>query len=236
MLSLPPDGRAPGRAPLPTGDIGKRGNDCEGRPTGNGGGSLEPWPADLGSARGIIPIAADTAPARPRPGPTRSGTYGPLASGIGGAVASGSRYPHKVDDIAFAIERDFVVAIVNGVDLREMFGRTGLIGFSPRMLPPSGELFGEQRERAEDGGPMPDALPVLVCGCGEAGCGSVTVRVSTEKDQIVWSDFSDYFPENGAVPMSFGPFRFDRSGYSQAIGAAARAWRREGRHVRERRG
>lgn len=63
-----------------------------------------------------------------------------------------------------------------------------------------------------------------------------TLGVSTDQDQIVWSDFSDYFPENGAVPMSFGPFRFDRSSYSQAVGAAVRAWRREGRHVRERLG
>ncbi len=141
-----------------------------------------------------------------------------------------------VDDIAFNVERDSVVPIVNGVDLREMFGRPALLGFSARMLPPSGELFGEQAERGEDGRLLPEALPVLVCGCGEAGCGSVTIRVSTDRDQVVWSDFSDFSPENGAVPMSFGPFRFDRSSYSRAVGAAARAWRRESRHVSERLG
>ena len=75
MLSLPPDGRAPGRAPLPTGDSGKRRNDCEGRLTGNGGGSLEPWPADLGSARAITPTAADTA--RRGAGPDRHGAAHP---------------------------------------------------------------------------------------------------------------------------------------------------------------
>ena len=128
------------------------------------------------------------------------------------------------------------VPILNGVDLREMMGRAGLLGFAPRMLPPSGELFGEPEAPGGYDRPLGEVLPVLVCGCGEAGCGSVTVRVSTDQDQIVWSDFSDYFPENGAVSMSFGPFRFDRSGYSQAVGAAVRAWRREGRHVRERLG
>lgn len=141
-----------------------------------------------------------------------------------------------MDDIAFIIERDTVVTIVNGVDLRELFGRAGPLGFSPRMLPPSGDLFGELEGPGGDGRPLGEAVPILVCGCGEAGCGSVTVRVSTDTDQVVWSDFSDYFPENGSAPMSFGPFRFDRSGYSQAVGAAVRTWRREGRHDGERLG
>ncbi len=135
----------------------------------------------------------------------------------------------SVDDIAFNVERGSVVPIVNGIDLREMVGQLGLIGFSPRMLPPSPELFGEQEGRDEGGRFPREVLAVLVCGCGEAGCGSVTVRVSMEQDQIVWCDFSDYFPENGTVPMSLGPFHFDRGGYSQAVGAAVRAWRREGR-------
>lgn len=82
-----------------------------------------------------------------------------------------------MDDIAFIIEHDTVVPIVNGVDLRELFGRAGLLGFSPRMLAPSGELFGEPETPGGDGRPLGEALPVLVCGCGEAGCGSVTVAL-----------------------------------------------------------
>lgn len=132
-----------------------------------------------------------------------------------------------MDDVSFRVERDYVVPVVNGTDFRELIGRSGLIGFMPTLLPPSGELFGVSE--APGAGPGQGAfappVPILTCGCREAGCGSVTVRVSTAHDEVVWDDVSDYAPETGAVALPLGPFRFSRPEYTKAVGSAARTWR-----------
>ncbi len=132
-----------------------------------------------------------------------------------------------MDEVTFHVERAYVVPVVNGTDLRESIGRPGLIGFSPMLLPPSGELFGESE--APGAGPgqgaFAEPVPILTCGCREAGCGSVTVRISTAQDEVVWDEFSDYAPETGAVALPLGQFRFSRAEYGEAAGAAARTWR-----------
>ncbi len=115
--------------------------------------------------------------------------------------------------------------MVNGVDLRDLADRPGLVGFSPKLLPPSGELFGEAEQRiaSRNFEPWAPSVPILMCGCGEAGCGAVTIRVSAAQGEIVWSDISDYSPENGAVDLRVGPFRFNRPDYSKAVGSVVRA-------------
>lgn len=135
------------------------------------------------------------------------------------------RYSRQMDAIAFPVERGYVLAVVNGVDLRDIASRPGLMGFDPKLLPPSGELFGEaeQRNASRYLEPWAPSVPILVCGCGEAGCGAVTIRVSGAQGEIVWSDISDYSPENGEVDVRVGPFRFNRADYSKAVGSAVRA-------------
>ncbi|MEZ4437156.1 MAG: hypothetical protein R3F65_32580 [bacterium] len=55
---------------------------------------------------------------------------------------------------------------------------------------------------------------LLVCDCGEAGCGAVVTRVDLLDGVVVWSGFRQ--PQRGWA-LDVGPLRFDRAAYAAAL-------------------
>lgn len=59
---------------------------------------------------------------------------------------------------------------------------------------------------------------LLGCMCGEPGCWPLYAKVSVEADLVVWKDFRHGMRRSRDY-SGFGPFRFDRLQYNQAIEA-----------------
>jgi hypothetical protein len=98
--------------------------------------------------------------------------------------------------------RELLIAIDDRLELR-VWGGLGmepdsLLNSKMPLLPP------------EDGVPM-DAI-VQRCGCGEVGCGSLTVTIVREGDRIRWSDVRE-----GPRKMEIGPFTFDADVYEAEV-------------------
>jgi hypothetical protein len=63
-------------------------------------------------------------------------------------------------------------------------------------------------------------IAVLNCTCGDLGCGGVVARIAVDGESVTWSEFSN--PRSSTF-LPLGPFRFDRSEYSEAVSAVSAA-------------
>jgi hypothetical protein len=66
------------------------------------------------------------------------------------------------------------------------------------------------------------------CGCGEVGCGSLTVTMQRVGDTVEWTDARD-----GRRRYNVGPFRFDATAYEDELRRADRdrAWERREQRI-----
>ncbi len=65
-------------------------------------------------------------------------------------------------------------------------------------------------------------IAVLACECGELGCWPLECRVSIDGDTVTWSDFEQPHRETRDY-TAFGPFRFDRHMYEEALAGLPRS-------------
>jgi hypothetical protein len=78
------------------------------------------------------------------------------------------------------------------------------------VIPPSGQWLGDPGAGlAEDG-----RAAVLVCACGDFGCGGVAARSTIDREFVTWSDFR-WANSLDAVPIA--PLRCDRADYEAAL-------------------
>lgn len=65
---------------------------------------------------------------------------------------------------------------------------------------------------------VPDEYaPALTCSCGDFGCGGALVRITFDRDLVVWSDFKTANYEDS---IDLGTFTFKRKPYEAALRAA----------------
>ncbi|MEU1432233.1 hypothetical protein ABZ412_34725 [Nocardia sp. NPDC005746] len=60
--------------------------------------------------------------------------------------------------------------------------------------------------------------PVLVCRCGELGCGGLLTRITPTGNLVVWNCFGPPYNTDRDY-RTFGPFLFNRDQYDKAIRA-----------------
>ncbi|WP_327141538.1 hypothetical protein [Nocardia sp. NBC_01327] len=60
--------------------------------------------------------------------------------------------------------------------------------------------------------------PVLVCTCGELGCGGLLTRITLTGNLVVWDRFGLPYRTDRDY-SAFGPFLFDRDRYDKAVRA-----------------
>lgn len=66
-------------------------------------------------------------------------------------------------------------------------------------------------------------VPLLGCECGEWGCWPLTADVHATVDEVVWANFGQ--PHRVDRDYSgFGPFRFGRADYEDALAELAPIW------------
>ncbi len=132
-------------------------------------------------------------------------------------------YDRGVDVIKFrSTGQEGVRTLINGQDLRDIIGSRGWYGFYPQFaLPPADALLGGDPGRVNSYDPQssPRGLPVLVCGCGEAGCASILVDIRIDRGEVVWSDFRELRPGGDRTLRGVRPFRFAISQYRAALRA-----------------
>jgi hypothetical protein len=121
-----------------------------------------------------------------------------------------------------------VVPEIDGVPLTTLIG-----GYERhRGLPPAGRpygglvpafyRFGKMNRHFRGGttetfGP---ATPVLGCNCGDWCCWSLMCRIGVTDYEVTWDSFTQ--PHRPGVDYrGFGPFRFARAGYEDALGDLA---------------
>ena len=63
---------------------------------------------------------------------------------------------------------------------------------------------------------LANKTPVLGCSCGEWGCWPLLVRIVATEDLVSWSDFEQPFRSQRDY-SGFGPFRFARNRYEEAL-------------------
>jgi hypothetical protein len=119
---------------------------------------------------------------------------------------------------------DFVVDGRSMAELLDVGENIGCLGWWPV------KAEAEHLERLKDRAPadLPSGrVSLYVCPvCGGLDCGAVTVRITREGDDLVWSDFAwereadldDYAPYPRGIP-GVGPFRFDRAQYRRTLNA-----------------
>ncbi len=106
--------------------------------------------------------------------------------------------------------------------------RPGLAGSyeglpAAEVLPPSRHFLGKPEAQHLS---MQDRVHILGCDCGESGCWPLACRMTTEGNQVRWSDFCQPHrssPQNPAIWNydGLGPFTFGRAQYEEALELAA---------------
>jgi hypothetical protein len=87
---------------------------------------------------------------------------------------------------------------------------------------PSRQLLGEPLELYQGAN---DKTVLMVCGsCGFSDCWPLQAKVAVLEDEIVWSDFRQPYRQKGSASGewrydNFGPFRFDKQQYLEALGS-----------------
>jgi len=94
----------------------------------------------------------------------------------------------------------------------------GLIPAQFRFGPLSGHFLAEEGAFVNEQG----KVPLLGCSCGEWGCWPLLALVTADDDAVVWSAFEQ--PHRPKRDYSgFGPYRFERAEYDEALQALERA-------------
>lgn len=119
-----------------------------------------------------------------------------------------------------------VVPLIDRVPLTELID-----GFeTAAAMQPAGDAYGGLVPEFYRFGPMQDHFlgrsataarpktPVLGCACGEWGCWPLMTRVTVTADLVVWDSFEQPH-RKGRDYTAFGPFRFDRGQYDDALRA-----------------
>ncbi|RZQ63764.1 hypothetical protein [Amycolatopsis suaedae] len=108
-----------------------------------------------------------------------------------------------------------VVPRLDGTPLTELIDR-----FETRAgMRPAGEVYGGlnvRRVHERFHGATDPKAAVLGCSCGDEGCWPLLARITVTGDLVVWDDFEQpHRPERDYT--GFGPFRFDRGQYDEAV-------------------
>jgi hypothetical protein len=59
-------------------------------------------------------------------------------------------------------------------------------------------------------------VPLLGCECGEWGCWPLLASITVTGDEVAWSEFEQPYRQERNYG-EFGPFRFERSQYDEAL-------------------
>ena len=106
------------------------------------------------------------------------------------------------DEGTSAYGRQLLIAIDNSLELRHWGG----LGMEPDLL------LNPEMPLLPGGTGEPVDVVVQRCGCGEAGCASLTAAITSSGDTVHWSDFRDH-----RGPVDLGPFTFDATEYESEV-------------------
>ncbi|RBQ19409.1 hypothetical protein DP939_15950 [Spongiactinospora rosea] len=136
------------------------------------------------------------------------------------------------DEIRFDCRRHddsgmlMIVPHIGGVPLTELIDRFEITAG----MRPAGDAYGGLIPRSFRFGPMPDHFlgrsadatgpkkPVLGCKCGDWGCWPLMARITATADLVTWDSFEQPHRRTRDY-TAFGPFRFDRHRYDDALRA-----------------
>ncbi|MFI5937802.1 hypothetical protein [Actinoplanes sp. NPDC051494] len=117
-----------------------------------------------------------------------------------------------------------VIACIDGAPLTELIDKFEIAA----RMQPAGDCYGGLIPEFYRFGPMADHFrgqstaapgsktPVLGCECGEWGCWPLVTTITVTDDQVIWDAFEQ--PHRKARDYSgFGPFRFERRRYDEAL-------------------
>ncbi|MEV4129698.1 hypothetical protein [Nocardia sp. NPDC049707] len=122
------------------------------------------------------------------------------------------------------VRRDRVVPRIDGVPLTDLIDRFEL----DAGMQPAGGAYGglipaySQSLRMDDHFHGRSTMatgsktPVLVCECGEWGCWPLLAEITVTDDLVIW-DCSEQPGRRTRDYGAFGPFRFDRNQYDDAV-------------------
>lgn len=113
---------------------------------------------------------------------------------------------------------------INGQSLIEMVRQVEL-PFMPRRPDLAGDYSGIPARLAllpsrHLLGGSPEKSIILVCTCGEPGCGALFANIEVTEGEVVWSKFSGIrrpAPGRSGWHDALGPFRFDKQQYLEAL-------------------
>ncbi|MEU0871699.1 hypothetical protein [Nocardia brasiliensis] len=120
--------------------------------------------------------------------------------------------------------RDRVIPRVDGVALTDLIDRFELdAGIQPApgayggLIPAySRDLRMDDHFHGRSTMATGSKTPVLVCECGEWGCWPLLAEITVTEDLVIWDRFGPNHPTRGDYGR-FGPFRFDRNQYDDAL-------------------
>ena len=135
----------------------------------------------------------------------------------------------RVDDpadewapVAIYIDGVSLIDLVEQYEDARGYVPAGGYGWCPaaRTLPPSRHFLGEPKWPQANG-----KLSLLLCGCQCEGCWDFDGRIVVTSEHVEWSDFEQIHrrpdsPGGHWDYCGFGPFRFDRRPYEEALAAA----------------
>lgn len=131
------------------------------------------------------------------------------------------QFDHRIREDLGVLE---VVPRVDDIDLTELIDRFE----TDAGMTPAGDVYGGLVPQYYRFGPMEDHFrgrsvgaggpktPVLGCECGEWGCWPLMARIVVTDDLVVWDCFEQPYRETRDY-VGFGPFRFDRRQYDDAL-------------------
>jgi hypothetical protein len=136
------------------------------------------------------------------------------------ACPNGWNYAEIVNELGFAVEMhdvwscDAVVPLVDGTPLTELID----IFEARAKMQPSGEMYGGfiADVRDTDAFRPGKGRSVLACSCGDIGCWPLLADIKVEGDAVVWNGFRQPRRKDRDYTR-FGPFRFDRAQYENAL-------------------
>ncbi|GAA1943190.1 hypothetical protein [Kitasatospora viridis] len=117
-----------------------------------------------------------------------------------------------------------VIPCIDGIPLTDLIDRFE----TAARMDPAGDAYGglipefyrfgplEEHFHGRSTGGTGPKTPLLGCECGEWGCWPLMVGITVTDEQVVWDSFEQ--PYRKARDYSgFGPFRFDRRQYDDAV-------------------
>lgn len=123
-----------------------------------------------------------------------------------------------------------VVPRIDGIPLTELIDRFE----TDAGMQPAGDAYGGLIPLFFRFGPMEDHFygrstnalgpetPLLGCECGELGCWPLMARITVTAELVIWDSFEQPYRTTRDY-TAFGPFRFDRHQYDDALRALSGA-------------